>query len=659
MSLRAFPLVCLLTLSLVSIDQSLAKAGHLPSGVSAGDVSTSSAVLWTRSDTSGSVTFEVAHDAGFQSIVASQSLVVGDPAAPVKWQATGLSANRQYYYRAIAPGTGGETAAGSFRTAAKLGQKTHLKFGVSGDWRGELAPYPGISNAATSNLDFFVKLGDIIYADVPSPALNQPQAQTLAEFRAKQAEVYSARNGLNAWRDLQATTAIYSTIDDHEVTNDFAGGALAASDPRFAFEASGAEQFINQTPLYKNGLQAFVEYNAILDTTYHTPGNARFDGAPDLYRMQSFGNQGAIFMLDNRSFRDAELPDPDLTNPASIGSFLANSLQNGTRTMLGDVQVDRLKSDLLDAQESGVTWKFVMTAEPIQNLGPAAAGDRFEGYAYERSKLLKFIEDNQIENVVFVAADVHGTVINNLTFQDPENPASILGPQIATGAFEITTGAVAYADPFGPTVISLAEAAGLIGPAQIPPPFNSLGFPTYRAFYDWLGANGQAAIQETIIQGILNAQLSSVPSPYDPVGLDDNLAIADGRIEATLLQGGWTATTTYGWTEFDIDPRTGRLLVTTWGIPYYDAANLSADLDALLNLKPEIVSQFAVNPQGSTGVPEPGALTIFGTGLLFLVGTTLRRRAGSPTALRRRDGVYPQQHSAQDHPELKSLADRR
>ena len=32
---------------------------------------------------------------------------------------------------------------------------------------------------------------------------------------------------------------------------------------------------------------------------------------------------------------------------------------------------------------------------------------RFEGYAAERNQLLKFINDNHIENVVFVAAEAH------------------------------------------------------------------------------------------------------------------------------------------------------------------------------------------------------------------------------------------------------------
>ena len=68
----------------------------------------------------------------------------------------------------------GAKATGKFSTAAALGQFTGLKFGVSGDWRGELAPYPAISNAVDANLKFFVELGDTIYGDVASPAVKNP-----------------------------------------------------------------------------------------------------------------------------------------------------------------------------------------------------------------------------------------------------------------------------------------------------------------------------------------------------------------------------------------------------------------------------------------------------------------------------------------------------
>ena len=110
-----------------------------------------------------------------------------------------------------------------------------------------------------------------------------------------------------------------------------------------------------------------------------------------------------MFVVDARSFRDQELEDANSTSPADIGRFLAETLDS-SRTMLGV----RLKHDLLEADEDGELWKFVIMPEPFQNLRPLAAADRYDGYAAERNQLLRFIDDHDIDNVVFVSADLGG-----------------------------------------------------------------------------------------------------------------------------------------------------------------------------------------------------------------------------------------------------------
>jgi len=240
-----------------------------------------------------------------------------------------------------------------------VGTHHGLRFGVSGDSRGELGPFPSIRNVQDRGLDFFVMLGDSIYADVASDAVPHV-AQTLQEFQAKHEEVLSNTLGLNAFGDARATTALFAVIDDHEVRNDFAGGAHPSSDTRFAFTT---EQFINETPLFQAGLAAFHQY--------------------------------------------------------------------------------------LDAEQMSVTWKFVMVPEPIENLGVLVASDLFEGYAAERTEILSFIEQQNIHNVVFVAADLHGTLVNNLTYE-----TAPLGSKTPVDAFEIVTGPVAYDAPLGPTAVN-------------------------------------------------------------------------------------------------------------------------------------------------------------------------------------------------------------
>ncbi len=559
----------------------------LINGVASGDTTQTSTVLWTRSTFLGDVTFEYATDPDFNQIIGTVTAEVSNPLRPVKVRVKNLTAGTDYFYRAT--DAAGATAEGQFHTAAATGTYAGLRFGVSGDWRGELSPYPAIANADQRSLDFFVEHGDTIYADFESPVLpGVDQARTLAEYRAKHSEVYGDRFGQNTWSDLRASTSILATIDDHEVINDFAGGAPAASDPRF--NTTGG--LINDTQLYRNGLRAFQEYNPLRNKFYGETGDPLTAGERQLYRFNTYGNDAATFVLDARSFRDQELPGiANPTDPAQVGAFLAASFDR-SRTLLGQQQLTDLKNDLLQADNNGVIWKFVVVPEPIQNLGVVAASDRFEGYAAERTELLKFVDDNQIDNVVFVAADIHGTLVNNLTYQ--------LGPgqsQIATNAFEITTGSVAFDAPLGPTVIDLA-----------------LTDPTTRAFYDSLPVanDGDSLVndKDDFLKQLINAQLT--PLGYDTLGLDGS------GINATLLQGDYVAAHTYGWTEFDIDPATQQLRLTTYGIEPYTEAELTANPGDVTGRTPTVVNEFVVNPvlSGSNGqktfavAPGNGTYTI-------------------------------------------------
>jgi 3-phytase/alkaline phosphatase D len=530
----------------------------LPSGVAAGETTTNSVLLWTRSDEPGALRFDVATDADFRDIVASADCSAVDALQSVKTSITGLAAGTQHWYRAI--DASGAVAVGTFRTIRDLG-RTGFHMGVSGDWRGELMPLPALRNVASRDLDMFYALGDTIYADVASPAVPASQATTLAEYRAKHAETLTDRFGLNVLRDLRASTSVFAMIDDHEVTNDFAGAAPAGSDVRFGASSNG---FLSGTELFRNGVQAFQEFHPIDPAVWQGTGDARTDGTASLYRTRRFGLDAQFFAVDARSYRDQELPDANPADPSTWAAYIGATYTPG-RTMLGLPQLNRLMGDLAQAQASGVTWKFVMMPEPIQNLGVLAASDRYEGYAYERAMLLGFIKQAGIQNVVFISADIHGTLVNNLTF--PGGPG---GSQVQSGAWEISTGSGAYAAPFGPTVAGLAAALGLPGTLPL-------------SYYLSL----PAVHQEAYITGLLNAQIT--PFGYDPIGL------AGSGIPFKQLVGGPTATNSFGWTEFEVDQVTQRLTVTTWGTPWYDESFLLANPFIVAAMQPQVLQRFTVD----------------------------------------------------------------
>jgi phosphodiesterase/alkaline phosphatase D-like protein len=538
----------------------------LPNGVAAGDVTDQSVVLWANSTVKGPLRFEWSESADFSNPASALSRVTATR-VPVKVTVSDLKPGTPYYYRAT--DFSGQSATGTFRTSTGAAAiTTGLHFGVSGDIRPELNPYTGIRKADQANLDFFVCLGDCIYAENYSVE-GTPTAKTLPQYRAKYQTTLTGKYGLNTWTSLRGATAQFAMIDDHEVINDFSGAAGQGSDERF--DKTG--QFINETRRYGAGLQAFGEFMPITEETWSATGEARDDGKPKLYRNRRFGQLASMSLIDTRSFRDQSLPAVRDLSQAGVGAFLVQSF-DPTRTLLGKAQLATLKADLKAAQEAGVTWKFVMIPEPIQNLGVVGGEDRYEGFAAERTDLLRFIKTAGIHNVVFVSADIHGTVVNNLTYEEAP-----MGPKIPVDAFEISTGPIAFDQPFGPTVADLGTAFGLLKPEE-------------KTFYDSLPVQNDADDlpndKDDFIKQLVNGLITQLG--YDPIGLSGS------TLQARLIQGDYLATHTYGWTGFEIDAASQTLRITTYGVPAYTSADLKASGKALSKRQPEIVSQFEVTP---------------------------------------------------------------
>ena len=570
----------------------------LSNGVASGDVMQTSAVLWARSMVLGDVKFEYSTFDDFIIIDGHETVAVVDVNQPVKVEISGLIPATQYYYRVT--DARNETAVGQFRTPYDIGISAGLRFGASGDWQ-QAPPFPSLKNVPERDLDFFIKLGDSIYADSETPALpGVVQARTLEDFLIKHRENLSFRFGLNVMAMLNASTPILATIDDHEIVDNFAGGAVPGQSPDaqdvHPLEPplfTEAVDFVNETHVYQDAMQAFQAYHPIRNELWDTPNDVLTYGKPKLYRKVTYGSDAIVLVLDARSFRDAPLPV--VTNPFDMNeveAFLVSTF-NSNRTMLGSSQLECLKNDLLNSQKDSITWKFVIIPEPIQNFGIINAEDRFEGYAAERTELLKFIHENQIENVVFIAGDFHGTIVNNLAYQElvtegTENTVFIESTPLS--AFEIVTGPVAFFDALlGPSTVNLAASAGALSPFL-------------KSLYDRLpvapDTDSIANDKDDFLKSLINTQLEVLD--YDPIGLNENNADAEGLIDSELLQGDYLACHTFGWAEFEITPETQELLVTVYGIDAYGEADLQADPNGVVSRVPRVVSQFIVHPNNTT-----------------------------------------------------------
>jgi phosphodiesterase/alkaline phosphatase D-like protein len=434
-------------------------------GVGASEVGTSSAMLWTRSDTTGPVVVQIARNARFRPLFRLGLLIARSSAdRTVQTRITRLPANTRFYYRFIKGIRRSEI--GTFRTAPSATQNQTIRFAWSGDAdaqraRGQSQPFyntEGDRNFAVygamarENNHFNINLGDTIYSDSEVNEgvfsggiyLGFPLARTLAEKWAK----YRQNLAISNLQRLRRTAGTYHEWDDHEFVNDFGPNETLA-----ARNALGQRIFIPGRSIYPAGVAAFRHYQPVTYTSR--------DG---IYRSFRWGRNLEVFHLDERSFRSAKAGSPTIhtcdnpqTGQPDLAPTAPQSRRNGlaaispafvqpvsaaclatindpNRTLLGARQYTRFTNAIA---RSTARWKVVISSLPIQQIF-LLPYDRYEGYAAERARLLNFLR-SRARNVVFLATDVHASLVGDARFATfPEQG----GPQ-NSGILEATTGPVA------------------------------------------------------------------------------------------------------------------------------------------------------------------------------------------------------------------------
>jgi alkaline phosphatase D len=166
------------------------------------------------------------------------------------------------YYRAAVLGKMPGPIA-RFVTAPAADDDRKVSFCFSGDTRDSYKPFTVMNAVRAQNPDFFLHLGDSIYAD------RDGVATTLEEFWLK----YRKNRDDTATRALHAETSVYATWDDHEVADDYLPGHS----------------------LIPVGYKAFLDYWPIR----RDPQQAR-----KIYRSFRWGKALELFVLDVRQYRD-------------------------------------------------------------------------------------------------------------------------------------------------------------------------------------------------------------------------------------------------------------------------------------------------------------------------------------------------------------------
>ncbi len=427
-------------------------------GVASGDVMSSSVVLWTRSNQEATLTVEVSTDSTFQTPTLTQTaLAAASNDFTTKTTVSPLQPGLTYFYRWRQGSAVSEV--GTFKTAPLPSVPVNLRFAFSGDSDGsKVAGVPFYNNfealdaARLEGLDFFVYLGDTVYADFRGGGL--PNAQTLAEYRG----LYKENREIAALRNLLKATSTYAIWDDHEVRNDWDG------------------QTVDQT-FFTIGRQSFLEYLPLSEA--NLPSDPTCAGPP-LFRVFHWGRDADIIILDERSCRSADVEAVCSFTPGSsdLAPTLPTNLRpsfglpslpppdclaaisDPSRTLLGSVQKQLFKNALLS---STAKFKFVINEVPIQQLY-ALPYDRWEGYDAERTEILNFIRDNNIRNVIFLTTDLHANGINQVFIDNFADPSPI-AEEFVTGPVATTTLQESTLSRFGPT--GLTAINGLISIVEV------------------------------------------------------------------------------------------------------------------------------------------------------------------------------------------------
>ena len=388
-------------------------------GVAAGEMTPTSARLWTRAPKAGPVTLVLTAVGTTRRFALTAS-----PASDLTVQrtASGLRPGTIYRYRFSQGAV--TSVSGRFETAPAPATTAAVRFAISGD--ADATPgrngRPGFNGFETygamarAGNDFDLNFGDTIYSD--SEVGGSPVARTVPQKWAK----YRLGLALEPLRRLRASTGVYSGWDDHEFVNDY----------------SRAEHGV---AIYRAGVKAFLDY---------TP--ASYDARTGDYRSFRWGKNVELFLLDGRSFRSAKATaacggDIAPTAPAAVRQAFAtlspalakpvpqsclDAIASPQRTLLGAAQLAAFTRAI---RASTATFKVVVNPEPMLQLY-ALPYDRWEGYAAERARVLDVLRS--VRNVVLLTTDMHAHVIGEIR-TDTFAP----GGPVGTGISEVVTGPVA------------------------------------------------------------------------------------------------------------------------------------------------------------------------------------------------------------------------
>lgn len=262
---------------------------------------------------------------------------------------------------------------------------------------------------------FTMMMGDQIYADLFNRLIPIGRADTYDEFRERYLTAFGSRNIRRLMRHLPT----YMILDDHEIEDNWTQDRIRRDAKHHLFTIA---------------IDAYLSYQ-----WSHGP---RTFGKRLYYNFDCGGYP--FFVLDTRTQRYLEDNEGQLDDNHMLGRPTLPGAPPG--------QLLRLTNWLKAQQKDhGNVPKFIVTSSvfvPSPMSGRAEKGkiaqeksDSWPGFPNTREAILRCIVDNGVQNVVFLAGDIHCANVAKMSFTgSPEAKATV--------AYSVTSSAFYWPFPF-------------------------------------------------------------------------------------------------------------------------------------------------------------------------------------------------------------------
>ncbi|WP_444946831.1 alkaline phosphatase D family protein [Microbulbifer sp. VTAC004] len=397
--------------------------------VASGDPSQTGVVLWTHINPAAYVSgqtlyIDVALDEGFTQPILSAEVSADDITADrdytVNIDLEGyLSPNQRYYYRFKYGNLCSRT--GRCHTLP-TGSLESIKMAVVTCQDYTTGYYNAYSHLADEDVHCVLHLGDFIYEyaeyegfeDSIVHSLALPSGGSVAMNLEDYRHIYKEyRKDKNLQRAMEMHSFII-TWDDHETADnaywDYDRDTLGVPSHPYQTGNNNPDQL---RQLRRDAQQAWIEYVPARVKVNEAASHA-FDYL-QIYRSFQFGDLVDLYMTDSRTYRTKE-PCKDGT---AWENYWCTDYENESQTMLGKTQRDWLIDGIVN---SSARWKVWGNQTLLAQLAGTALGrplvfanyDAWDGYQWEREKILSSIKDSSIDNFVVLTGDLHSSITSYL-----------------------------------------------------------------------------------------------------------------------------------------------------------------------------------------------------------------------------------------------------